>query len=54
MEEGVSRKKIRGNGTKPSERKKWHGWMGEKDGQGEGSGIKKGRIQVIVCCDDGI
>ena len=47
-------KKIRGTGTKPSERKKWHGWVGEKDGQGEGSGIKKGRVQVIVCCDDGI
>ena len=54
IEEGVPRKKIRGTGTRPSRRKKWHGWVGEKDGQGEGSGIKKGRVQVIVCCDDGI
>lgn len=42
IEEGIPRKKIRGTVTKPSRRKTWYGWVGEKNGQGEGSEIKKG------------
>lgn len=55
-EEGVADRKGGRSGTRPSGRKKWNGWMGEEvvGRQGSGKGIKKGEVQLIVCCKDKI